>query len=100
MPLQWSKRCSTLRKSVLVMPKPSLLSTLGGSISLQVHSRMNNYYVDLHIHIGRTESGKPVKISGSRDLTFYNIAHESATRKGIDMIGIIDCHAPSVQEEI
>ncbi|QGQ95971.1 TIGR00375 family protein [Paenibacillus psychroresistens] len=61
---------------------------------------MNDYYVDLHIHIGRTESGKPVKISGSRDLTFYNIAHESATRKGIDMIGIIDCHAPSVQEEI
>jgi uncharacterized protein (TIGR00375 family) len=61
---------------------------------------MNSYYVDLHIHIGRTESGKPVKISGSRDLTFFNIAHESAMRKGIDMIGIIDCHAPSVQEEI
>ncbi|MEX2462092.1 MAG: endonuclease Q family protein [Paenibacillaceae bacterium] len=61
---------------------------------------MKNYFVDLHIHIGRTESGKPVKISGSRNLTFYNIAHEAATRKGIDMIGIIDCHAPSVQEEI
>jgi uncharacterized protein (TIGR00375 family) len=61
---------------------------------------MDSYYVDLHIHIGRTESGKPVKISGSRDLTFFNIAHESAMRKGIDMIGIIDCHAPSVQEEI
>jgi uncharacterized protein (TIGR00375 family) len=61
---------------------------------------MNDYYVDLHIHIGRTESGKPVKISGSQDLTFYNIAHESALRKGIDIIGIIDCHAPSVQEEI
>jgi PHP family Zn ribbon phosphoesterase len=61
---------------------------------------MNDYYVDLHIHIGRTESGKPVKISGSRNLTFYNIAHESATRKGMDMIGIIDCHSPSVQEEI
>jgi uncharacterized protein (TIGR00375 family) len=61
---------------------------------------MKDYYVDLHIHIGRTESGKPVKISGSRNLTFYNIAHESATRKGMDMIGIIDCHSPSVQEEI
>jgi uncharacterized protein (TIGR00375 family) len=61
---------------------------------------MNPYYVDLHIHIGRTESGLPVKITGSRDLTFYNIARESAMRKGIDMIGIIDCHAPSVQEEI
>jgi uncharacterized protein (TIGR00375 family) len=82
------------------MQKQLLLSTLGESIRLQVHSRMNDYFVDLHIHIGRTESGKPVKISGSRDLTFYNIAHESSTRKGIDMIGIIDCHAPSVQEEI
>jgi PHP family Zn ribbon phosphoesterase len=61
---------------------------------------MNPYYVDLHIHIGRTESGLPVKITGSRDLTFFNIAYESSVRKGIDMIGIIDCHAPSVQEEI
>src|SRR2546421_93108 len=80
------------------MPRQLLLCTPGASISLQDPSSMNDYYVDLHIHIGRTESGKPVKISGSRDLTFYNIAHESAMRKGIDMIGIIDCHAPGVQE--
>jgi uncharacterized protein (TIGR00375 family) len=82
------------------MQRPLQPFTLGGSTSSQVLSSMNSYYVDLHIHIGRTESGKPVKISGSRDLTFFNIAHESAKRKGMDMIGIIDCHAPSVQEEI
>lgn len=61
---------------------------------------MNSYYVDLHIHIGRTEKGSPVKITGSRDLTFYNIAKEASERKGIEVVGIIDCHSPTVQEEI
>ncbi|AWB46945.1 TIGR00375 family protein [Paenibacillus sp. CAA11] len=57
-------------------------------------------YADLHIHIGRTEKGDPVKISGSRNLTFANIAKEAAERKGISLIGIIDCHSPGVQEDI
>jgi uncharacterized protein (TIGR00375 family) len=61
---------------------------------------MNSYYVDLHIHIGRTEAGNPVKISGAKDLTFFNIAKEASERKGIDMVGIIDCHSPAVQTEI
>jgi len=61
---------------------------------------MNSYFVDLHVHIGRTEKGAPVKISGSRDLTFYNIAKEASDRKGIEVIGIIDCQSPGVQEEI
>ncbi|KIL37083.1 hypothetical protein SD70_31155 [Gordoniibacillus kamchatkensis] len=54
----------------------------------------------MHIHIGRTEKGAPVKITGSRDLTFYNIAKEASERKGIELIGIIDCHSPAVQDEI
>lgn len=62
--------------------------------------RLQDYYSDMHIHIGRTESGQAVKISGSRNLTFENIAKEAAVRKGIEMIGIIDCHSPSVQEDI
>ncbi|UJF31206.1 endonuclease Q family protein [Paenibacillus hexagrammi] len=61
---------------------------------------MNSYYVDLHIHIGRTEKGNAVKISAANDLTFFHIAHEASERKGIQMIGIIDCHSPTVQEEI
>lgn len=61
---------------------------------------LRTYYVDLHIHIGRTESGAPVKITGSRDLTFYNIAKEASERKGIDIVGIIDCQSPAVQEEM
>ncbi|GAB2696982.1 endonuclease Q family protein [Paenibacillus thermoaerophilus] len=61
---------------------------------------MRELTADLHIHIGRTEKGAPVKISGSRDLTFRNIAREASARKGIDMIGIIDCQSPDVLEEI
>jgi uncharacterized protein (TIGR00375 family) len=62
--------------------------------------RLNEYYVDLHIHIGRTEKGRPVKISGAKNLTFFNIAREASERKGIEVVGIIDCHSPVVQEEI
>ncbi|MNC09310.1 hypothetical protein D3C75_569300 [compost metagenome] len=54
----------------------------------------------MHIHIGRTESGLPVKISGAANLTFHNIAREASQRKGIDVVGIIDCHSPGVQAEI
>ncbi|NEW06162.1 TIGR00375 family protein [Paenibacillus sp. SYP-B3998] len=61
---------------------------------------MNSYYVDLHIHIGRTEKGSAVKISAANDLTFFNIAREASERKGIEVIGIIDCHSPTVQDEI
>ncbi|AEI41261.1 endonuclease Q family protein [Paenibacillus mucilaginosus] len=58
------------------------------------------YYADLHIHIGRTEAGEAVKISAANNLTFYNIAREASERKGIEIIGIIDCHSPGVQREM
>jgi uncharacterized protein (TIGR00375 family) len=61
---------------------------------------MNNYYVDLHIHIGRTNSGRPVKITGAKSLTIGNILHESTEIKGMDMIGVIDCHVPEVIGEL
>lgn len=57
-------------------------------------------YADLHIHIGRTSRGEAVKISGSRDLTFENIAREASDRKGIHLLGVIDCHSPVVQMDI
>ena len=61
---------------------------------------MNVWFADLHIHIGRAEDGSPVKISASRDLTFKGIAEEASRRKGLGMIGIIDCHSPPVQRDI
>lgn len=61
---------------------------------------MNHYYVDLHIHIGRTFTGKAVKITGAKSLTFSNIIEHARDEKGLNMIGIIDCHSPEVIIEI
>lgn len=61
---------------------------------------MPSYFCDLHIHIGRSRNGQPIKISASDQLTFENIAREASERKGIDLIGIIDCHSPPVLDEI
>ena len=55
---------------------------------------------DLHVHIGRSSSGKPVKITAARDLTFENIAVECADRKGVDIVGIVDCASPPVLDDI
>lgn len=60
---------------------------------------MNRFYADLHIHIGRTGSGKPVKITGAKSLTLENIIREASEIKGLNMIGIIDCHVPEVIDE-
>ncbi|MGE6258911.1 endonuclease Q family protein [Heyndrickxia sporothermodurans] len=61
---------------------------------------IRNYFVDLHIHIGRTKTGKPVKITGSKSLTLTNILNTAKIPKGLDMIGVIDCQSPEVIAEI
>ena len=61
---------------------------------------MRDFFADLHIHIGWTEKKRPVKISASKNLTFFNILYEAYHHKGLDMIGIIDAHSPEVQAEI
>ena len=61
---------------------------------------MNEIFADLHVHIGRSENGKPIKITAARSLNFANIAKECAERKGIDIVGIIDCASPYVIEDI
>jgi uncharacterized protein (TIGR00375 family) len=61
---------------------------------------MNHYYVDLHIHIGRTYKGRAVKITGAKSLTFSNIIDHARNEKGLHMVGIIDCHSPEVIEEM
>lgn len=61
---------------------------------------LKTIFADLHIHIGRDMYGHPVKISASPKLTITNILEESSRFKGIDLIGVVDCHAPNVLEEI
>ncbi|MBB6674220.1 endonuclease Q family protein [Cohnella nanjingensis] len=58
------------------------------------------FFADLHVHIGSSGAGDPVKISASRQLTFQAIAEEASARKGIALVGVIDCHSPAVQADI
>ena len=55
---------------------------------------MYEVFADLHVHIGRSEKGKPIKITAAKSLNFANIAKECAERKGINIVGIIDCASP------
>ena len=61
---------------------------------------MYEIFADLNVHIGRSENGKPIKITAARSLNFANIAKECADRKGINVVGIIDCASPYVIEDI
>lgn len=61
---------------------------------------MKEYYVDLHIHIGRAGDGAPVKITAARDMTLPNIMHECMQRKGMQVVGVIDALSPKVQEDM
>ena len=61
---------------------------------------MYEIYADLHVHIGRSENNKPIKITAAKSLNFANIAKECVERKGINLVGIIDCASPYVIEDI
>lgn len=61
---------------------------------------MYEVFADLHVHIGRSRSNKPIKITAAKSLNFENIAKECVERKGISIVGIIDCASPYVIEDI
>ena len=61
---------------------------------------MNEVFADLHVHIGRSENGKPIKITAAKSLNFANIAKECEERKGIQIVGVIDCASPYVIDDI
>ena len=61
---------------------------------------MYEVFADLHVHIGRSKSNKPIKITAARSLNFANIAKECREKKGIDIVGIIDSASPYVIEDI
>lgn len=61
---------------------------------------MYEVFADMHIHIGRSENNKPIKITAARSLNFANIAKECVDRKGVNIAGIIDCASLYVIEDI
>lgn len=60
---------------------------------------MQEYYADLHIHIGEAEA-KAVKITASRSLTLHNLLFQDAPRKGLDIVGVVDAGTLPVRNEI
>jgi len=61
---------------------------------------MQNAFVDLHVHIGRSALGRITKRGTANDLTFGNIAYEARYRKGIQVIGVVDCVSPWIIRDI
>lgn len=61
---------------------------------------MEQYFVDLHVHIGRSSDGHVIKRGTANNLTFENIAYEARYRKGINVIGVVDTISPYVIKDI
>ncbi len=61
---------------------------------------LKSYYVDLHVHLGRSEDGSPIKITASSQLTFANCIKEAVDRKGLDILGIVDCSSRKILKDI
>ncbi|WP_332691296.1 endonuclease Q family protein [Halalkalibacter lacteus] len=59
-----------------------------------------SYVADLHTHIGRTRLGAAVKITAAPSLTLQSIIRYAVEIKGIDMVGVIDCHVEEVLKEL
>ncbi|WP_261129250.1 endonuclease Q family protein [Bacillus sp. Marseille-Q3570] len=61
---------------------------------------MKRIFADFHIHLGSTSEGRPVKISASKNLTLSNVLQTAFHHKGIQLVGVIDCHVPAVIREL
>ncbi|ARK29488.1 endonuclease Q family protein [Halalkalibacter krulwichiae] len=61
---------------------------------------LREYVADLHIHIGRTRLGAAVKITAASSLTLKSIIQYASNVKGVNFIGVIDCHVVEVMNEI
>lgn len=57
-------------------------------------------YGDLHVHLGRTFLGKPVKITASPQLTLDNIPVVARFQKGLNLIGLVDAACSGVLEDL
>jgi len=58
--------------------------------------KLSRYFADLHVHVGRSGDGRPVKITASRDMTLPAVLEECRCRKGIDLVAVVDAASPGV----
>ena len=71
----------------------------GCLVPLSVAAMNKLIRADLHVHVGATAAGQMVKISASPDLTLHGIK-AAAAWKGLQVVGVVDCHVPALQEEL
>lgn len=61
---------------------------------------LTRYYADLHVHIGRTREGFPVKVTAARSQTLLHVLEEAVAKKGLDFLGIVDAACPGICREL
>ncbi len=61
---------------------------------------LRRYYIDGHVHIGRSQAGQPVKISAAPGLTLPGVLDTAVDVKGIDIVGVIDAAATPVLADL
>lgn len=61
---------------------------------------MKEYAVDLHVHIGSSLQGHPIKITASPRLTLSSIMKEGIKTKGLDVVGVVDAACPPVLDDL
>lgn len=58
------------------------------------------YFADLHVHIGRSQDGFPVKVTAARSQTIPLVCAEAVAKKGLDILGIVDAACPRLCGEL
>ncbi|HEY8495974.1 MAG TPA: endonuclease Q family protein [Limnochordales bacterium] len=61
---------------------------------------LTEYFADLHVHVGRSGDGRPVKIAASTAMTLPRVLEECRRRKGIDLVAVVDSASPGVQADM
>ncbi|HEY8416544.1 MAG TPA: endonuclease Q family protein [Limnochordales bacterium] len=63
-------------------------------------SPLRLYFADLHVHVGRSGDGRPVKMAASAAMTLPRVLEECRRRKGIDLVAVVDAASPGVQADM
>lgn len=58
-----------------------------------------NILSDLHIHIGQSQDGRPVKITASAKMTLDEVIRNARDIKGLELISIVDSHSLGVRND-
>ena len=58
------------------------------------------YYADLHVHVGRSEDGRIVKVSAPASMTLRSVLQAARLDRGLDMVAVVDGHSPAVQDDV